>query len=187
MSMRNYTGIATVILVFLQISCSGGKKQDCKEPAEWNLLRTIVVQEIKTNTTNYQGVNRNIAEGEKVVNETRDTVNWQDELKLFSEMFDQASCFCTGMKMSADSSNGLVIREWTTTDSLCNLQKVKVVLKNKRIELLEVSRRHRSWVVNRDTRLALQPGKGYSILLEEDYLWSKPGRKEIFASYLSGQ
>lgn len=185
--MRKYTGIVPILIASILFSCSGSRTEECKQPAEWNFFKSLVEKEILSNKEKSMGVNRNIAEGEKVVNQVLDTVNWQEELKLFSEMFEQTSCFCQGMNVSGDSSSGLVIKEWTTTDTLCALQKVKLVTKNNKTELLEVTRRHRSWVVNRDVRLALQPGRGYSILLDEDYLWSKPGRKEIFANYLPGQ
>jgi hypothetical protein len=51
------------------------------------------------------------------------------------------------------------------------------------LEIIQVSTRERSWIVDRDKVLTYQPGRGYRIEVKEDYLWNSPTTTEIFVVF----
>jgi hypothetical protein len=164
-------------------SCKKTKTTSCTLPEEVVAMNDFVNKEIEKYKKTNTGITRHTTIGEEVTTLKMDTVDWGSELQVFKEIADNASCFCNGMSSSSDSLNRLVIKEWTTTDSLCGLQRFKMVSKNGKTELIEALTRTRSWTVDRDVLLSYQPDKGYRVMIYENNLWSKPSRKEIFAAF----
>jgi hypothetical protein len=82
-----------------------------------------------------------------------------------------------------DSSGKLELTTFTGKDSTLEIQRVFATRVGGRLELLQISTRERSWIVNRDKELTYQPGRGYRIEVKEDYLWSSPSTTEIFVVF----
>jgi hypothetical protein len=126
-------------------------------------------------------VSKTITEEENVNSFDSAVRDWKKELQLFEIVNINAVKNKNIYSVSVDSSKGLSIERYTTDDTTVELQEVSITRKNDKIELIVAFTKLRSFWVDRDMRLSYQPGRGYGMLITEDYIWSKKSTLEIFA------
>lgn len=129
------------------------------------------------------GIVKNIQRGEKLETIESDSLNWNEEFAPFLAINNATAKYKNNFVRKVDSSGKLELTTFTGKDSTLEIQRVFATRVGGRLELLQISTRERSWIVNRDKELTYQPGRGYRIEVKEDYLWSSPSTTEIFVVF----
>jgi hypothetical protein len=162
------------------LSCGKGPAKTA-DKGDFPNLPEFFTSEINALEAANPKVHRTVVRNEEPEDTQVDSVDWKEELSIF-EMLDLSSPKENPRySVSVDSSGNLKIATYSAFDSTRELQRVAITERNGKIELLEAFLKKRTFVVDRDTRLSYQPGKGYGIQIAENYIWSKPKTKEIFA------
>jgi hypothetical protein len=127
-----------------------------------------------------------VVENDEPVDKKYDSMDWKKELSIFEILDLAAEGNRDKFLVSVDSNARLRITHYSAVDTAQEIQSVSITELDGKTDLVEAFLKKRSFVVDRDTRLSYQPGKGYGIQVRENYIWSKPGSKEIFVEIESG-
>ncbi|MBS3913076.1 MAG: hypothetical protein KG003_01120 [Bacteroidetes bacterium] len=125
-------------------------------------------------------IHKTMVNNEDPMDVKMDSADWKEELSLFEMLDLRTAANEDKYTESVDSNGNLKIQRFSALDSNREIQSLSITYRNNEIELIEAFLKKRTFVVDRDTRMSYQPGKGYGIQLDENYIWSKPHTKEIF-------
>lgn len=129
------------------------------------------------------GLSRTIQNGDKLETETADSTDWLKEFESFLLIDPSLEKYANAFEKSVDSGRDIVIIRFIARDTNTDIQEISMTRRKARMELLEIKTKERSWAADRDRWLSYQPGRGYRIVVREDYFWSSPGTTEIFATF----
>lgn len=170
------------IVVLELLACSGAKKAPKSNMFDFP---SYFKQEVaKLNAANPE-VDKVVVEDNEPTEADTGAVDWKKELQFFNVLDFNKPGIAEKYEVYVDSNQSLSIVRYAAKDTSAFIREVSVTRKNDEIQLIEAFTQTKSWVVDRDTRLSYQPGKGYGLLIHENYIWSKPRVREIFAEIKS--
>ena len=129
------------------------------------------------------GLEKTIAVGEEVASFSADSLDWATELQPFTALDMSSAVYQNAFTANTDSNELLSISRYAAKDTTLEIQEISITRRNKNLEMMEIKTRKRSVWVNRDQVLSYLPGKGYNIMITEDYIWSSPKRTEIMGTF----
>lgn len=129
------------------------------------------------------GIVKNIQQGEKLETIEADSLNWTEEFAPFLALNNATARYQNMFVRKVDSSGPLEMITYTCKDSTLEIQQVFTTRVGGRLEIIQVTTRDRSWIVDRDKVLTYQPGRGYRIEVRENYIWNSPTNTEIFVVF----
>ncbi len=170
-----------VIMVFA--ACSHGAETKIKPQEGLMDLTDWFIAEAKRLNALQPGIVKNIQRGEKLETIEADSLNWNDEFAPFLALNNATAKYSNQFEKKVDTSGPLEMITYTCKDTTLEIQQVFTTRAGGRLEIIQVTTRERSWIVDRDKVLTYQPGRGYRIEVKEDYLWNSPTTTEIFVVF----
>ncbi|MEY4002132.1 MAG: hypothetical protein RIT07_174 [Bacteroidota bacterium] len=146
-------------------------------------LKAFFQNEVNKLTTMQPGLEKTIAVGEEVASFSADSLDWATELQPFMALDMSSAVYQNAFTANTDSNELLSISRYAAKDTTLEIQEISITRRNKNLEMMEIKTRKRSVWVNRDQVLSYLPGKGYNIMITEDYIWSSPKRTEIMGTF----
>lgn len=175
-----------VIVIFLACNRQSAAIKSEKERQNYPDLKAYFNKEIQLLDSINPAMHKTITEGDEPVDSKPEKPDWKEELAIFETLYIADQTDSAKYEWDIDSSGDLKIMSWISRDTNTEVQRVAITYKKENIELIEAFLKKRSFVVDRDTRISYQPQKGYGIQMNENYIWSKPKRKEIFVELEPG-
>jgi hypothetical protein len=176
--MRIFSAFA-VIFILAFVGCDSDKTPSNK--LIYFDLPAFVSKEIASYQSRGFGLRKNINKDDKISTIELDTVQWKEELAPYLAININSNSLENKYNISIDSNKNLSITKYTALDTNLEISEIAVTKVNQNIQLIEAKTRKRSFVVDRDIHFSFMPGKGYGMLVNENYIWSSPKKYEIFA------
>ena len=176
--MRGIIFAATLLLM----ACGNNSEKQIKRQAGVPDIKAYFTEEIKRMNQTQPGLVKNIAVGDEVNTISADTLDWNKELMAFLALNAALPNDHQAFFAVVDSNQTLKMERFIAKDTAVEIQEITKTLKGGKLEMLEIKTKKRSVWVDRDQVLAYLPGKGYNILIQENYLWASPQKTEIFAT-----
>ena len=143
-------------------------------------LKSYFQREIKWLDSVDPEIQKTVVEGEDPIDTKFDSVDWQEELGLFELLDLAAEGNHDKFEISIDSHQQLKTTHYIAKDTNQLIQMVSISENAGKTNLIEAMLKTRTFTLDRDTRLSYLPGRGYGVQISENYIWSKPKRREIF-------
>lgn len=137
-------------------------------------------QEIARLNKMHPGMEKQIMKGDEPQTVETDSSGWEKELKPFFDLEINKPSLESNYTLEIDSNKSLKIENYYSKDTNQLVQKISITKNKEQIQLIEGELKKRSFIVDRDVRLSYLPGRGYGIVVKENYIWSKPSGYEIF-------
>lgn len=176
-----------LLALLIAAACSSEKESRVALPEGFTDVQQYFTAEAKRLDRIQPGLQKTIQMGEDVNSTEADSVSWSAEFEPFLQVDPAMARYRNAFEKSQDSGNGISILRFFAKDTLCDIQEVTTTHKKGRLELLEIRTRERSWAVDRERWMSYQPGRGYRIVVTEDYIWSGKRSTEIFATFRNAE
>lgn len=174
-----------ILLAFLWIIFAGcNQKSEAIKGKYFDIIGFFNTEIQQLNQTK-PGLEKIISREENPQSEQSDTANWAAELEPFFQLDINKPTLADKYEITVDSNKGLQIKTYYAKDTNTEVQRISITTLNTKIQLVEAETRKRSWIVDRDVKYSYMPGKGYGIIVKENYIWSSPNNYEIFAQIIN--
>lgn len=181
--MKRFNFIASKIVLFFFLNGCLSKKNTKNGNQKYFDLPKYFLKEISVLKKINPEIQKNTTQNEDVESMNQKDVNWTEELVLFQNFdLNNINQNKLGFENWIDSNGPIAMQIFENKDTTAELKKVRITQRNNKIELIEIETEKHSFWVDRKLILSYQPEKGYGIISEEDYAWSKPTKKEISVS-----
>lgn len=117
---------------------------------------------------------------EKVTSIDMQQADWAKEIKPFFDLEINKPAWEGKYTEDKDSSGTLQITTYYAKDSSMEIQQLSVTRNRGVITLITGFINKKSFIVDRTMRLSYMPGKGYGMMVQEDFVWSSPKAWEVF-------
>jgi len=146
-------------------------------------IKVYFQEEIKKLSADQPGLDKTISIGDEIAAFSEDSLDWATELLPFTALDMISASYSQAFNVTADSNERLSITRFSAKDTALEIQEISLTRRNYNLEMMEIKTRKRSMWVDRDQVLSYLPGKGYNIMITEDYIWSSPKRTEIMGTF----
>lgn len=172
--------LVTLLVVLLACNSNSGKVR-----LQYGLpdIKVYFQEEIKKLSADQPGLDKTISMGDEIAAFSEDSLDWATELLPFAALDMISASYSQAFNVTADSNERLSITRYSAKDTALEIQEISLTRRNYNLEMMEIKTRKRSMWVDRDQVLSYLPGKGYNIMITEDYIWSSPKRTEIMGTF----
>ncbi len=175
----NRIGIIFVFCFALILGCN--RSSTISGNAKYFSVSSFFKSEIGKLKLNNSRVEKTITKDGNPMVSLSDSVKWEDELKPFFDLEINKPDLEKKYELTIDSGKNIKISTYFTSDTNLAIQRIAITEANGRVQLFEADYRKRSWIVDRDIRYSYMPGKGFGMVVKENYIWSNPNGYEIYA------
>ncbi len=181
MNPKNILSLFIIILIF---SCNGKTENSTSEVKTYFDLKEYFVQQAKTLQANTAYLQKKITKDGKVEQKIFNQVDWQKELKPFSDCDINKPAWINSYLMDTVFSNYNTILKYSARETSLPIQQLIVVFENDKLRQLTINKQSANSYYTAKNDYVFVPDSGFTITGSQEVMLAQKTNYSITAKFM---